>query len=192
MRSMILAAALLAAGPAGAQPFRDGPTVHPFINYSMWEGLPEDARATYIMGAIDSLLAVANGADGLAIALHYDSCLQRAGMTSVQIAGNLRAFVATRPKLQAGLVQRALVEYLEALCEPEPKAPVGRPPEIGLRENPIYQPMTLPQAGIDKKLGAQIATGIATGLLSTGRSSTTPTDTAPSKSPNETTLEGLA
>ena len=83
MRSMILAAALLAAGPAGAQPFRDGPTVHPFINYFMWEGLPEDARATYIMGAIDSLLAVANGADGLAIALHYDSCLQRAGMTKL-------------------------------------------------------------------------------------------------------------
>jgi hypothetical protein len=71
-------------------------------------------------------------------------------MTSVQIAGNLRAFVATRPKLQAGLVQRALVEYLEALCEPEPKAPAGRPPEIGLRENPINQPMTLAQAGIDR------------------------------------------
>jgi hypothetical protein len=47
----------------------------------------------------------------------------------------------------------------------QPKAPAGRPPEIGLRENPINQPITLAEAGIDKNLAHRARTKSVTQAL---------------------------
>jgi hypothetical protein len=53
---------------------------------------------------------------GQRIAANYESCLLRARMEDGQVARNLMAFVSTRPQLQAGSVQSALMQYLHELC----------------------------------------------------------------------------
>jgi len=111
MRSMILAAALLAAGPADA-----------FITtYSQWEGMPEEARVSYIMGMFDGMVEF--GAFSLSMgtaAYRYSDCLQKSRMDNWQLAANLRAFVAREPFYQTKSVALALLGYLAALCGPEP------------------------------------------------------------------------
>jgi hypothetical protein len=126
---MILAVALLVAGPAQAQSV--------FFTYAQWERLPEWPRATYIAGLIDAWVPMSNAVDLLLDAgvpeetprtsssIQYGACISRSRMTDAQIAANLRTFVSMRPNLQAGPVLRALVAYLGELCR-TPDAASGR------------------------------------------------------------------
>jgi hypothetical protein len=91
-----------------------------FYNYSQWEQLSETARLGYIAGAIDTLSSIAS-AETIRAAKHYNTCVANAHMNLVQLDGNVRAYVRTKPALQAHPMSFALLDYLVALCGPPPK-----------------------------------------------------------------------
>jgi hypothetical protein len=105
MRSMILAAALM-AGTAQAY----------FVTYAEWERWPENMRYAYIAGSF-GMLEDATAPD---ISRHFSKCVSDTRMNAGQLAPNLRAFVATRPKLQGYTVERAFTAYLVELCGSAP------------------------------------------------------------------------
>ena len=108
MRSMILAAALLAAGPADA---RDGGMPY---TYARWERLPKGSQAMYIAGAIDAMLEFWEEQP----AVRLSNCLNKAKMDDGQITTNIKRFASANPtlELQAGSVRTALLLYLISLC----------------------------------------------------------------------------
>ena len=72
-------------------------------------------RTAYIEGAFDSLTRFV-GAKDANVAAQYAKCITAAKMTGNQLAENVRKFASTRPELQAGTVQAALVSYLNGVC----------------------------------------------------------------------------
>ena len=99
------------------------PAVANYFTFSEWSALPEDAQSVYIAGAYDSLVTFASNDDEIAMAKHYASCLAKSKMLNQQLAQNVRNYAATKPALQGGNVQSALVNYLIELC--------GRPTHSG-------------------------------------------------------------
>src|SRR5262245_35890002 len=87
-----------------------------FVSYSQWEAREGEWRRAYIEGAVDSLVSYATDDHGRMASIHYSNCLRRAAMTGTQLSEDLRSYVSTRPNLQSGTVQGALIGYLVALC----------------------------------------------------------------------------
>jgi hypothetical protein len=92
------------------------PAVANFLTYSEWSALPENAQSMYIAGAYDSLVTFVSTDDEINAAQHYSECVAKSGMTNRQLAQNVRTYAATKPELQGGNVQVALVRYLLELC----------------------------------------------------------------------------
>jgi hypothetical protein len=89
---------------------------HPDCTFSQWEKLQDDERTAYIGGLIDSLETVAAIEPAQRTARHYTQCLMRSRLTAGQLAAFLREYVKARPEMQGSSVQRAINEYLKALC----------------------------------------------------------------------------
>jgi hypothetical protein len=90
--------------------------VHPGYTFSQWEKLQDDERTAYIAGLIDSLETMAATEPAQRTARHYTECLMRSRLTAGQLADFLREYVRARPEMQGSYVQRAINDYLNALC----------------------------------------------------------------------------
>jgi hypothetical protein len=119
MRGKIKAVVILAfVGFAQTGVTEEGPRV--FYAYMQWERLEPTVRAAYIAGAMDSLSVFATGDSAIKTALHYNKCLKKSEMTSMQLAEHVLGYVRARPKFQNDPVQRGLVNYLIELCGAPP------------------------------------------------------------------------
>ena len=90
--------------------------VHLDYTFSQWEKLQDDDRSAYIAGLIDSLKTMAATEAAQRTAQHYSQCLMRSRLTARHLADFLREYARARPELQRGSVQRAMNDYLNALC----------------------------------------------------------------------------
>jgi hypothetical protein len=91
------------------------PAAANFVSYSEWSALPEDQQSMYMAGAISLVTFVSTSEEGQ-IAQHRDECLAKSGMTTKRLSRNVLSYAATKPDLQGGSVQKALVRYLLELC----------------------------------------------------------------------------
>jgi hypothetical protein len=90
--------------------------VHLDYTFSRWERLRDDDRAAYIADFIDTLATTAATHPAQRAARHYSECIMRSQLTAGQLADFLREYARARPELQRGSVQRAMNDYLNALC----------------------------------------------------------------------------
>jgi hypothetical protein len=100
---------LLLSFPASAEVHRD-------YTFSQWDRLQGDDRAAYIAEFIDTLATMAATEPAQRTARHYSQCIMRSQLTAWQLANFLREYVRARPELQGSFVQRAMADYLNALC----------------------------------------------------------------------------
>jgi hypothetical protein len=93
--------------------------VHKDFTFSQWERLRDDDRAAHIADFIDTLAAMAAtqpAQPAQRAARHYSECVMRSQLTARDLANFLREYARARPELQRGSVQRAMNDYLNALC----------------------------------------------------------------------------
>lgn len=91
-----------------------------FYTYAQWDRLSPSDRAYYVAGAFDSLVSFSISPSEAKVGLHYHSCVAKAQLNNNQLAENVRAFAASRPRLHGAAVQGALVQYLIELCGAPP------------------------------------------------------------------------
>jgi hypothetical protein len=93
-----------------------------FYTLQEWSALNPSLRENYIAGAFDSLITVGTGEDSDTVAVHYRNCVKGAHMSLSQLSDNVLRFAKSKPEVQAGPVQTALVRYLISACgEPQPQ-----------------------------------------------------------------------
>ena len=90
--------------------------VHKDFTFSQWERLRDDDRAAHIADFIDTLATMAATQPAQGAARHYSECIMRSRLTARDLANFLREYARARPELQRGSVQRAMNDYLNALC----------------------------------------------------------------------------
>ena len=90
--------------------------VHQDFTFSQRERLRDDDRAAYLADFIDTLATMAATQPAERAARHYSECIMRSHLTPRQLANFLREYARARPELQRGSVQRAMHDYLSALC----------------------------------------------------------------------------
>jgi hypothetical protein len=90
--------------------------VHKDFTFSQWERLRDDDRAAHIAVFIDTLATMAATQPAQRAARHYSECIMRSRLTARDLANFLREYARARPELQRGSVQRAMNDYLNALC----------------------------------------------------------------------------
>jgi hypothetical protein len=73
----------------------------------------------YIAGAFDELSTITSPED-VATAKHYGDCVAKVGMSSGQLAENMKEYVATQPDLQNKPTPFALLRYLISFCGTPP------------------------------------------------------------------------
>jgi hypothetical protein len=92
-----------------------------YLNYGQWEQLPAEFRWLYVAGAFDAL-SVVTVPEGLNAAIHYSQCVAKAGLSTQQLADNMKGYAGLQPDLQSKPVPIVLTYYLISLC--------GRPPDV--------------------------------------------------------------
>jgi hypothetical protein len=92
-----------------------------YLNYGQWEQLPTDLRWIYVAGAFDAL-SVVTVPEGLNAAMYYNQCVTKAGLSTQQLADNMKGYAGPQPDLQAKPVPIVLMHYLLSFC--------GRPPDV--------------------------------------------------------------
>ena len=91
-----------------------------FYTLQEWSALSRTLRDNYIAGAFDSMITVGSD-DSEQVAVHYRNCVKGAKMSLDQLSDNVLRFAKSKPEVQAGPVQTALVRYLISACgEPPP------------------------------------------------------------------------
>ena len=90
--------------------------VHQDFTFSQWERLRDDDRAAHIAVFIDTLATMAATQPAQRAARHYSECIMRSQLTARDLANFLREYARAHPELQRGSVQRAMNDYLNALC----------------------------------------------------------------------------
>jgi hypothetical protein len=90
--------------------------VHLDYTFSQWEKLQDDDRNAYIAGLIDAPASMAATEPAQRTARHYSQCIMRSRLTARQLADFLREYVRARPEMHGSSVQRAINDYLNALC----------------------------------------------------------------------------
>jgi hypothetical protein len=86
-----------------------------YLNYGQWEQMPPALREMYVVGAFDALSTVTVH-EGVSAARHYNECVSKAGLTSGQLAENMKEYADTQADLQRKPVPIALMRYLVSLC----------------------------------------------------------------------------
>lgn len=115
---MPLAASRAVAGAFIAVVAIISPASAAFMTYAIWVAQTPFFKSAYIAGAYDSLVTFAADTEGQRVATHYSVCLQNAQMTNRQLAENVERYASARPALQAGTVQKAMIDYLIEACGP--------------------------------------------------------------------------
>ena len=95
------------------------PAVAQFHTYSSWERMPPESRTAYVAGVVDSYayFSKALGSDrAQARAELFYECIRNSGMTSAQLAENIRIFAGPRPAIHTGSFVGALIDYLVVAC----------------------------------------------------------------------------
>jgi hypothetical protein len=92
-----------------------------YLNYGQWEQLPEGLRWIYVAGAFDAI-SVITEPEGLKAAMYYNQCVAKAGLSTQQLADNMKGYAGPQPDLQSKPVPFVLMYYLISLC--------GRPPDV--------------------------------------------------------------
>jgi hypothetical protein len=118
VRFITIFALFLLTSPACAQSL--------YLNYGQWEQMPTSFREMYVAGAFDALSTIAIPAQAK-IARHYNECVTKAGLSTGQIAENMKAYATTQPNLQNKPVPGVLMRYLISLCG----TPAGETPWQG-------------------------------------------------------------
>ena len=103
----IITALLLSTIPARAQ--------NVYLNYGQWEQMPPALREMYVAGAFDAVSTVTVH-EGISAARYYNECISKAGLTTGQLAENMKEYADTKPDLQHKPVPIALMYYLVSLC----------------------------------------------------------------------------
>ena len=103
----IISVLLLSTIPARAQ--------NVYLNYGQWEQMPPALREMYVAGAFDTLSTV-TVPERVSVARHYNECVSKAGLTTGQLAENMKEYADTQPDLQHKPVPIALMRYLISLC----------------------------------------------------------------------------
>ena len=86
-----------------------------YLKYSEWVQMPIPLREMYIAGAFDALSTV-TVQEGAPIAKFYNECVAKNGLSSGQLAQNLKEYVETQPDLQNKPTPGALLRYLISFC----------------------------------------------------------------------------
>ena len=93
-------------------------TVHSqtlYLDYGHWEQMPASFRQMYIAGAFDAV-SVITVPEGAMAARHYNECVAKAGLSTGQLAQNMKEYAATQPDAPSKPVPTMLVRYLISLC----------------------------------------------------------------------------
>ena len=96
------------------------PAAANFYTLQEWSQLNRAQRENYIAGAFDSMITVGSGEESEKVALHYRDCVKGARMALSQLTDNVLRFAKSRPDVQTGPVQTALVRYLVSACGEPP------------------------------------------------------------------------
>ena len=67
-----------------------------YLNYGQWEQMPEIFRQMYVAGAFDAV-SVVTIPEGAMIARHYNECVAKAGLSTGQLAQNMKEYAETQP-----------------------------------------------------------------------------------------------
>jgi hypothetical protein len=100
---------LLLACPAVAQ-------VKVYYTFAQWDKLPNEQRAAYVAGLADTLAVLATVEATKRFAQHYDQCIRRNNMTSLQLANAMRDFARPLREMQNETMQGVLINYLVEAC----------------------------------------------------------------------------
>jgi hypothetical protein len=69
----------------------------------------------YVAGAFDAISTVAVPEQAI-VARHYNECIAKAGLSTGQLAENMKEYAETQPGLQNKPVPGVLMRYLISLC----------------------------------------------------------------------------
>ena len=83
--------------------------------------MPTSLRERYIAGTFDALSTV-SVPENAAVSMRYNECIAKIGMSSGQLAENMKGYAGPQPDLQTKPVPIVLMHYLISLC--------GRPPDV--------------------------------------------------------------
>ena len=86
-----------------------------YLNYGQWVQMPISFREMYVAGAFDAISIVAIP-EHATFAGHYNTCIARIGLSTGQLAENMKAFGETQPGLQNKPAPGVLMRYLISLC----------------------------------------------------------------------------
>ena len=86
-----------------------------YLDYGHWEQMPASFRAMYIAGAFDTV-SVVTVPEAAMSARHYNECVAKAGLSTGQLAQNMKEYAETQPDAPSKPVPTILVRYLISLC----------------------------------------------------------------------------
>src|SRR5262249_40340598 len=86
-----------------------------YLNYGQWVQMPISLREMYVAGAFDAISTVAVPEQAI-VARHYNECIAKAGLSTGQLAENMREYAETQPDLQNKPAPGVLMRYLISLC----------------------------------------------------------------------------
>jgi hypothetical protein len=86
-----------------------------YLNYGQWEQMPTSFREMYVAGAFDTLSVVAIPQQA-PVARHFNECVVKTGLTTAQLAQNVKEYAEARPDAQSKPIPNVLMRYLISLC----------------------------------------------------------------------------
>ena len=86
-----------------------------YFNYSQWEQMSTSLREMYVAGAFDAVSVVAIPQQAI-VARHYNECVAKTGLSTGQLAQNMKEYAETQTDVQSKPVPTVLMRYLISLC----------------------------------------------------------------------------
>ena len=77
--------------------------------------MPTSLREMYVAGAFDAVSTIAIPAQAK-VARYFNECVTKAGLSTGQLAENMKAYAGTQSNLQNKPVPGVLMRYLISLC----------------------------------------------------------------------------
>jgi len=86
-----------------------------YLNYGQWEQMPTSLRERYIAGTFDALSTV-SVPENAAVSMRYNECIAKIGMSSGQLAENMKGYAGTQTDLQDKPTPGVLMRSLTSVC----------------------------------------------------------------------------
>src|SRR5258705_9139460 len=86
-----------------------------YLNYGQWEQMPMSLREMYVAGAFDTLSVVAIPQQA-PVARHFNECVAKTGLSTAQLAQNVKEYAEARPDVQRKPIPNVLMRYLISVC----------------------------------------------------------------------------